>query len=48
MTIGNSDGAGGKRAQKFKVPQGPIQSLNFADGYACVLKIKYLLSGLKE
>lgn len=39
---------GVKRAPKFHMPQGPTQSLRFADGCACVLKIKYLLSGLKE
>ena len=39
---------GVKRAQKFNTPQGPTQSLSLADGCACVLKIKYLLSGLKE
>lgn len=41
-------GVGVKRAQKFTTPQRPTQSLNFADGCVCVLKIKYLLSGLKE
>jgi hypothetical protein len=37
-----------RELQSLKVPQGPIQPLNFADGCTCVLKIKYLLSGLKE
>lgn len=35
-------------APELKVPRGPIQPLSFADGCTCVLKIKYLLSGLKE
>lgn len=42
------DGVGGDRAPKFKAPQGSTLSLDFADCCACVLKIKYLLSGLKE